>query len=450
MNPVPPPSSPAESDNAPIVVVGAGLAGCLFATMLCKRGFPVQVYERRPDMREASIAAGRSINLALSVRGIDALRRAGLADEVLAEAIPMAGRRMHAVDGSLSFQPYGQTGQAINSVSRRGLNIALMDAAERHGARLFFGHKCLDVDLESGALTMEVDGAEVQVKARLVVGADGVFSAVRARMQRTDRYNFEQLYLDAGYKELTIPPADGGGFRLEDHNALHIWPRHEFMLIALPNADGSFTCTLFAPLDGPDGLLALDSPQKVRAYFERWFPDAVPLMPTLEQDFFDNPTGTLCTVRCEPYHRGDKVLLIGDAAHAVVPFYGQGMNAAFEDCAILDRMMDELGDDFATLLPRYSEQRKADADAIRQLALDNFLEMRSKVASPLFLARKKLDKVLERLLPGAYRPLYSMVTFSTIPYAQTVARARAQDRWLGRIGWGLLAAVVLAAFASMR
>lgn len=437
------------SEDRPIVIVGAGLAGCLFATMLRRRGLPVAVFERRPDLRSADIAAGRSINLALSTRGLDALERAGLADAVMAEAIPMAGRRMHGADGTLTFQAYGQSGQAIHSVSRRGLNVLLMNAAEAAGAEFAFGHRCVGVDLESGEVTFKTDEGRRKVAAQLVVGADGIFSAVRGRLQRTDRFDFEQEFLRSGYKELTIPANADGSHRLSDTHALHIWPRHEFMLIALPNADGSFTCTLFAPLDGDDGLNSLDTPAKVRAYFQRWFADAVPLMPTLVEDFFANPTGSLCTIRCQPYHRGDNVLLIGDAAHAVVPFYGQGMNAAFEDCAILDRMLDEHGADFSRVLPAFSQRRKPDADAIRQLALDNFVEMRSKVASPLFLLRKRLDKALHRWFPSWWQPLYSMVTFSTIPYAETIERAAGQERRLRQIAGALLFALGLAALAAI-
>jgi kynurenine 3-monooxygenase len=444
-----PVSSPSLAP-APVVIVGAGLAGCLMAVLFRRRGYPVQIYERRPDMRIAQIGAGRSINLALSTRGIDALERAGLADRVMAEAIPMAGRMMHGVGGQLTFQSYGQAGQAINSVSRRGLNVLLMNAAEELGAELFFEHRCVDVDLVTGSAAFETGDGHKQAASRLVVGADGIFSAVRGKLQRTDRYDYEQSYLSSGYKELTIPPTESGGYRLPQAGALHIWPRHDFMLIALPNADCSFTCTLFAPLDGVDGLLALDTPDKVIAYFNRYFPDAVPLMPTLVDDFFANPTSSLCTVRCAPYHSADKVLLIGDAAHAVVPFYGQGMNAAFEDCAILDRMLDEVGDDFGLLLRRFSAERKDDADAIRRLALDNFLEMRSKVADPLFLLQKKLDKVLHKLAPTVYQPLYGMVTFTTIPYAEAVRRAQVQSVWLKRcfVAAGLAALMAVWAVAA--
>ncbi len=439
-----PPSEAGHSD-APIVVVGAGLAGCLVATLLAKRGFNVQVYERRPDMRAAEIAAGRSINLALSTRGIDALELAGVAERVLADAIPMPGRIMHGVDGALTYQPYGQDGQAIRSVSRRGLNETLMTAAEQAGARLFFNKRCLDIDPTARKVTLADDDGRATVQARIIIGADGVFSAVRGHLQRSDRYQYEQLYLDHGYKELAIPPGENGSFRLEK-DGLHIWPRHDFMLIALPNADGSFTCTLFQALDGPEGLHALDTPEKVRAFFAKWFPDAVPLMPTLVEDFFGNPTSSLCTIRCAPYHRDDSVLLIGDAAHAVVPFYGQGMNAAFEDCAIIERMLQANGGRLEGVPARFSAERKEDADAIRQLALDNFVEMRSKVANPLFLLRKKVDKLLHKLAPSLYVPLYSMVTFSTIPYAETVRRAQQQQKALVR-GAVVLGAALVGALA---
>lgn len=429
--------SPGTAKRA--VLVGAGLAGSLQAAMLARRGWRVDVFERRGDLRAHTGAAGRSINLALSTRGIAALARVGLGAEVLATTIPMHGRRMHAEDGSLSFQPYGQAGQAIRSVSRRGLNETLLSCAEREpDVTLHFDQRCVGVDLDSAtAHFVGPDGARRSYSGDLVLGCDGIFSAVRSRMMRTDRFDYEQRYLAHGYKELSIPPGPGGSFRLE-REALHIWPRGDYMLIALPNADGSFTCTLFQSFDGPEGLDALDDPthgrERVQAFFEAHFADALAHMPTLHEDWAANPTSSLATIRCAPFHHRDKVVLIGDAAHAVVPFYGQGMNAAFESAALFDALLETHHDDLRAALPAFTAARKADADAIRQLALDNFTEMRAHVADPAFLRRKRIEKQLQRA--GNFLPLYSMVTFSTIPYSEALRRAAAQDRWLdARLAW---------------
>lgn len=414
------------------IVVGAGLAGSLMTLFLARRGARVTVLERRADLRRHQMSAGRSINLALSTRGLAALGAVGMADAVLRDAIPMRGRMMHDVDGTLTFQRYGREGQAIQSVSRRTLNEVLLDAAEQmDGVELRFDARCVDVDLEGGVVTTrDGQGERRQDHGELIVGADGAFSAVRARMARTDRFDFAQTYLEHGYKELTIPPAEDGGFRLEP-NALHIWPRHDYMMIALPNADRTFTCTLFLPFAGGDASFeALQTPDDVLALFERAFPDAIALLPDLEREFFENPTGSLCYTSCKPYHRGRAVLL-GDAAHAVVPFYGQGMNAAFEDCLLLDGLLGEHGlDDALSAIDAFSTSRKADGDAIRDLALHNFHVMRSSVTDPAFLERKDLEVTLSRLFPEWARSLYGLVTFSTTPYSEARRLAAEQDRLL--------------------
>ncbi len=408
-------------------IVGAGLGGALLATLLGRDGWQVDVVERRLDPRQTRAEEGRSINLALSARGLHALGEVGLADAVLAQAVPLRGRLMHGVDGRLTFQPYGRQGQGINAVSRSDLTRILVDAAEREaGVRIRFGLRCTDVDAERGLVECEDihTGARETIPGDLIVGADGAFSAVRARLQRRDRFDLSQTFLEHGYKELIIPPAEHGGWRLEPH-ALHIWPRGGFMMMAMANRDGSFTVTLYLPFAGPNGFDALGEPVAVRRYFERWFPDAVPLLPDLTSAFLENPTGSLVTVRCAPWHAAGRVVLLGDAAHAVVPFYGQGANASFEDCGALARRLREASR--AGSLAAYQADRKRHTDALADLAIENFREMRDKVASPLFLLRKRFEKLLHGVAPAWYIPLYSMVSFSRIPYAD--ARVRAARQW---------------------
>lgn len=409
------------------VVVGAGLGGSLMAALLGRDGWEVEVLERRLDPRQTRAEEGRSINLALSERGLHALGQLGLADEVLSKAVALPGRLMHAVDGTLTFQPYGRSGQGINSVSRSDLNRQLLDAAEQSkGVRIRFGLRCRDVDPESGVVEVEDvrSGAIEKVSGDLIVGADGAFSAVRSRMARRDRYDYSQTFLEHAYKELTIPPAEGGAHRMEPH-AMHIWPRGGYMMMAMGNRDGSFTVTLYLPYAGQDGFDLLKTPDDVLKFFQQRFPDAIPLIPDLAEAFFANPTGSLVTVRCAPWHMG-KTVLLGDAAHAVVPFYGQGANASFEDCLSLAARLRESKDQ-AAALAAYEADRKPNTDALADLAIDNFREMRDKVASPLFLFRKKFEKFLNQLMPERYIPLYPMISFTRIPYAE--ARERAIRQW---------------------
>jgi kynurenine 3-monooxygenase len=414
-----------------ITIVGSGLAGTLMACYLGRAGFAVDLYEKRPDPRRHEADGGRSINLALSVRGIHALREVGVADEVLRDAIAMPGRMIHDPAGHLRFQPYGKDPtKAIHSVSRNGLNITLVNAAERCPAvRVFFAHKCSGIDLDTTTLALldESTAAALQVPCETVIGADGAFSAVRASMQKTERFNYSQDYLSHGYKELTIPPGPGGTHRMEKH-ALHIWPRHSFMMIALPNPDGSFTCTLFYPFDGPQSFASLQTKDDVNGFFAEQFPDAVPLMPDLADEFFAHPTGPLVTVRCSPWHHGGRVVLVGDACHAVVPFLGQGMNAAFEDCTVLHNCLMEKAADREAAFAAYETARKEHTDTLADLAVYNFLEMRDKVGSRLFLLRKKWEILLHKLLGGWYVPLYTLVSFTRTPYADALRRARRQDR----------------------
>lgn len=408
--------------NKSIAIAGAGLVGSLLAIYLKKRGYTVTVFERRADMRKRGAEGGRSINLALSNRGIRALEEVGLADELRKVAIPMHGRMMHDTRGNLNSFAYGKEGQFINSVSRSGLNMVLMTEAEKLGVQFRFEQRIQKVDFEKTQLVVEGKAGETFDH---IIGADGAFSAVRGSFQFTDRFDYEQNYIDHGYKELHIPPGLNGAFQLEK-NYLHIWPRESFMMIALPNPDGSFTCTLFFPFDGNPSFDKLKTDADVEAFFETTFPDAKKLMPTLLEDFNTNPTASLVTVKCYPWVR-HKTLLIGDAAHAIVPFYGQGMNAGFEDCRILNDLLNQHQDNWATVLPEFQTLRKPDADAIAQLALDNFVEMRDLVADADFLLRKKIEGKLYELFPDTWIPLYPMVTFmDTLRYSEALRTGQKQ------------------------
>src|SRR6266404_2454967 len=434
------------------VLIGSGLAGGLLAAYLGRRGYEVDLYERRADPREGNMVGGRSINLALSTRGIHALEQIGIADEVLKHAIPMRGRMIHpAAAGSAPiFAPYDvDPNKHINSIGRAALNTTVIEAAQRYpNVHVKFNHKCTDVDIDSATAQLlnppspgyGVAGTSssqplndsttqpITASGDAVIGVDGAFSAVRQSMQlKIDNFQYDESYLAHGYKELTIPPGPDGSWRMEK-NALHIWPRKSFMMIALPNPDGSFTCTLFWEFEGPRSFATTKTDDDVLRFFDDEFPDAVPLMPNLLDDFKNNPTGSLVTIRCAPWYHKDKVALVGDAAHAVVPFYGQGMNAAFEDCVVLDECLAEFPDNRERAFAKYFSRRKENADALADLALKNFIEMRDKTASKTLRRKKKLDHFLESVLPGTYMPLYTMVTFTRIPYADAARRGRRQDR----------------------
>lgn len=416
-----------------VTILGAGLVGSLLAIILRKRGYEVTIYERRPDMRSNTIAAGRSINLAMSTRGWNALELAGLKEEMEKIAIPMTGRYLHQADGTAAFQQYGKNNEAIYSVSRGELNKKLMTLAEQHGATIHFEHRCTSVDVPNNTLRFEkLDGEKLTVQADLLFGADGAHSALRASYSHMDRVNASHHYLEHGYKELSIPPDATGKLQMEQH-ALHIWPRKNFMMIALPNTDGTFTCTLFFPFEGSPSFAELQTKEEVLAFFNQQFPDAVPMMPTLLDDFFGNPTSSLITTHIDPWYYKDKSALIGDAAHAIVPFYGQGMNAGFEDCSVLCALMDKHGDDWATILKAYYEKRKPNGDAVAQLALLNFVEMRDKVADPAFLERKKIEKELGKRYPDQFVSVYEMVSFSHTPYKTAMSCIQAQDKLLHTI-----------------
>lgn len=410
-------------------ITGAGLVGSMWACYLGQRGYEVDVFERRPDPRTSKIDGGRSINLALSNRGWKALEGIGLKEKVAEMAIPMRRRVMHSIEGELSYQQYGKDGEAIYSVSRGGLNKLLMAKAEAMpNVKVHFDHRCEDADLKSGKVAYHhgASGELVHSDSDLVFGTDGAFSAIRGVMQKTDRFSYSQQYIEHGYKELTIPPNEDGSFRLEKE-ALHIWPRGNFMLIALPNPDASFTCTLFLAHDGKYSFSNLPTKAEGRTFFEEHFADALALMPEFDQDWEQNPTSSLVIIRCFPWSQNNRFLLLGDASHAIVPFYGQGMNSGFEDCSILNAMIDEHKEDWSVILKEFEVIRKPDADAIADLAMRNFVEMRDLTGQPEFLLRKKIEAWFNDLHPDKWLPLYSMVTFSHIPYSEALAEGRKQD-----------------------
>ncbi len=471
-----------------VIIIGAGLSGSLLAIYLAKRGIECEIYEARGDMRDEEMSAGRSINLALSNRGIAALKEVGLDEYMLAEAVPMFGRMIHALDGTTKLLPYsGRKGEYINSVSRAGLNIALINEAEKYdGVRFFFNKKCMDFACNSGEVLFEKGNV---VKGDTVIATDGAGSVIRNEMLHggVPRFNFSQTWLEHGYKELHIPPSDfsvrtASGSDLLDvnnreqtfstqqvatarcsdleFNALHIWARHSFMMIALPNFDGSFTCTLFLAHKGENSFESIvgtasgsdllnrnlkqpnenlkpsatagDS-DRLLEFFQTNFADAIPLMPTLVEDFFANPIGNLGTIKCFPWNVGGKALLLGDSAHAVVPFYGQGMNASFEDCRILNQLIEQHGTDWETVFNEFTNDRKPNTDAIAEMAEENFYEMRDAVADPVFQKKRELETKLEQTFPD-YFSKYSMVTFrEDLPYTLAKEKGNAQDKLLMEI-----------------
>lgn len=425
-----------------VAIVGAGLAGSLLGCYLARRGLSVTLYEKRPDPRLGQPERGRSINLAISERGLDALRRINLVDDVMADALPMKGRMIHPVAGPLDFQEYSASGdRAINSISRGALNNALLDAASLlPGVEVVFEHRLLELDSQAGTMVFETPAGKVKASADVVLGADGAGSAVRGQLLAEGAVREEVDFLDYGYKELSIPAVDGE-FAL-DPGALHIWPRGTSMMIALPNPDRSFTCTLFWPAGSFDALSNQDS---IELHFREHYPDLLPLAPTLVDDYLHNPVGVLGTVHTQPWQAHGRTALIGDAAHAIVPFYGQGANCAFEDVVELDRCLADTGGSWARALPLYEHRRRENTEAIAEMALANFVEMRDKVTSPVFRLGKRIEHTLERLLPGRYVSRYELVSFSTTPYAQVQARVHRQHQYLA--GTVLAGAAVVGAVA---
>ncbi|HJR99748.1 MAG TPA: NAD(P)/FAD-dependent oxidoreductase [Flavobacterium sp.] len=403
-----------------IAVVGSGLVGSLLAIYLRKAGHVVHIYDRSPDIRKIQFS-GRSINLAMSNRGWKALDGVGVGDAVREISIPMDKRAIHLVD-KLKFQNYGQEGESIYSISRGTLNRKMIDLAEEAGAEFFFEQKIWDVTLATATLHIgETERGEwEELKYDMVFGADGAFSRIRHRMQRQSMFNYSQEFLNIGYKELNIPANADGSHKLDKYS-FHIWPRGEYMLIALPNLDGSFTCTLFMPFEGENSFDSLTDRKEVEAFFEKNFPDSIEVIPNLAEDFFKNPTSTLVTMKCFPWTYTDKVALIGDACHAIVPFYGQGMNAGFEDITVLYEMMMKYGENWELIFEEYQKSRKPNADAIAELSYRNFMEMSSKTADDKFLLQKKIEKWFSEKHPDKWIPLYSRVTFSDRPYIEALA-----------------------------
>lgn len=403
-----------------IAVVGSGLVGSLLALYLKQLGHQVTVFDRRPDVRKVEFS-GRSINLAMSNRGWKALRAIGIEEEVRKLAIPLDKRAMHVNDRPVYYQKYGKKGQAIYSISRGVLNRKMIDLAEAAGVEFRFEEKIWDVNLAEARLFSGASekGNWKEYRYDLIFGADGAFSRVRHKMQRQSRFNYSQHFIEVGYKELNIPPNSDGSHKL-DKNSFHIWPRGNFMLIAMPNLDGSFTCTLFLPFEGKYSFESLDTEEKAESFFAEFFPDIKDEISNLMRDFFKNPTSALVTMKCFPWTYSDKIALIGDAAHAIVPFYGHGMNAGFEDITVLKDLVENFGDDWGTIFSQYQQERKPNADAIAELSYRNFLEMSQETADERFLLRKKIEKHFSEKHPDKWVPLYSRVTFSDRPYKEAL------------------------------
>ena len=416
-----------------IAIVGSGLVGTLLGIYLKRRGHTVHIYDRSPDIRKINFS-GRSINLVLSDRGVKALSDVGLEKEVLAIGIPVEKRAIHVGENTVNDQYYGKDGEVIYSLSRGLLNKKMVDLAEKAGVEFFFEEKVWDVDLTTATISIgETERGEWKTKDYdLTFGADGAFSRVRHRMQRQSMFNYSQEFLEIGYKELHIPANADGSHKL-DKNSLHIWPRGKFMLMALANLDGTFTCTLFMPHDGENSFESLKTTEQLVEFFANHFPDTKEVIPDLIEDFFKNPTSYLVTMKCFPWTFSDKVALIGDACHAIVPFYGHGMNAGFEDITVLDQMIEKYGDDWANLLNEYENSRKPNADAIAELSYRNFMEMSAKTADSNFLLQKKIEKWFSEKHPDKWMPLYSRVTFSLQPYSEALAIGDFQNQIMEQV-----------------
>lgn len=421
--------------NNNITILGAGLIGSLLGIYLKKNGLNVSIYEKRPDSRSIEQAgAGRSINMALSYRGWKAIDKVGLREKVEPLTIPMYGRRIHDEHGNTRLMPYGKEDQAIYSISRQKFNELLMNEAEKAGAKLYFEHQCEDIDIESHVIRFSLSANRMKMEqAGVIIGADGAYSSLRQAIQRQTRLNFKQEYISHGYKELTIPPTPEGDFAMDPY-ALHIWPRGRFMMIALPNLDKSFTCTLFLPFEGSKVCFdKITDERDITSLFRNYFDDAYHLMPNLVEEYLRNPISALINVECYPWTVNNN-LLIGDACHAMVPFFGQGMNCGFEDCYLLNGLIEKYGTtSWELIFEKFQKTRKPDTDAISQMAMDNFTEMRDSVSDPKFLVRKKIEAKLHELYPEEWIPLYTMVTFTDMKYSEAFAQGKLQESIMDQV-----------------
>jgi kynurenine 3-monooxygenase len=420
---------------AEVIVVGAGLIGPLLSVFLAKEGHRVTVYDRDPDGREASPAASRSINLTLCERGFRPLDRVGVGDIVRSISVPAYGRLIHSADGDLAYQPYGNNKEAIYSISRRDLNIALLNFAQQNFDIEFrFNEKCTGVDLATATLeaTNSLTGDVTCHKADSIFACDGAYSATRLQLQKMSRFNYSQQYWEQGYKELSVPATATGGW-VSEKNVLHIWPRGHYMLIGFPNLDGGFTCSWHIPFEGELSFESIRTEADLLRLFERSFPDAIPHMPNLVSEFFANPPNSMITIKCSPWAFRDKVVLMGDAAHAIYPSYGQGANAGFEDCAVIHECMQKYGEDWKAIFNEYETRRKTNTDAIADLCVEHFIELRDLVGDRKFLLKKEIERKINRMYPEEYKDLYSMITFDCMPYAEALRIDREQRTIIDRV-----------------
>jgi kynurenine 3-monooxygenase len=417
-----------------VMIVGAGLAGSYLAYAMGKKGYDVSVFEKRPDPRKTNYASGRSINLVVSHRGWTAFAYAGIEAQIKAITVPAYGRQIHDLEGNQSYFPYSIEGKAIHSISRSELNTTLVELAEAlPNVSVFFNHACVDIDLKLGKATFATGEALLHEQADLIIGADGAGSAVRGILVKQPRFNFSQEFITSGYKEIHIPAGPNGEPQL-NIDALHIWPRREFMLMGLANTDNGFTGTVFAPFDGEFGLDHLPTGKDGLRYFEKYFKNAIPMIPNLEEQWENNPTSALAVIRCKPYHWGTNVMLVGDAAHATVPFYGEGMNGSLEDARVFMELLDQHGDaELAFVLEEYTRLRVPAGNALVDLSLRNFIEMRDLVADPSFQLRKKIEQKVQKNHPDQWTPLYTQVKFTNIPYHEAKAEGERHDRIMEKI-----------------